>query len=211
VVFYGGEMQFMYHKQHEGTDYGGKLTNRKQAFVNEVEGDWSFLDWQVGSPRVGVAKPGSEPKPTVTANALRRADAPSNLFTIEGVDFAIDICADYGRGTALRQYIDTHASGEGVDVHLVMAAGIAGQLVPQNTAARVGGYTLLAEGGSMKGRPEGRSKIGKVTAREGTLESGAKNQAVTMEEQVRKTYVEPDRKDLVIFEDILALPPRKAD
>jgi hypothetical protein len=211
VVFYGGKMEFIYHKQHEGTDYGGNPAGRKQAFVNEVEGDWSFHDWQTGSSTVGMAKPGSEPKPIATANALRRAGAPSNLFTIEGVDFAIDICADFGRGTALRQYIDTHATGEGVDVHLVTAAGIAGQLNPQNTAARVGGYALLAEGGAMKSRPEGRSKIGKITAREGTLESGAKNEKVTMQEEVSKTYLEPDRKDLVIFDNILALPPRKDD
>jgi hypothetical protein len=125
------------------------------------------------------------------------------------IDFAIDICADFGRGTALRGYIDSQ-KGEGVDVHLVMAAGIGGQLSPGTTVARVGGYTVLAEGGVPP--PEKRSRVGKVTEREGTLEQAARGHSqktakIKYEEQKRKQFVEESR-DQVIFEDVLVLPPR---
>jgi predicted amidohydrolase len=210
VVIQGGEMKFMYHKQHEGTDFGGAPEGSKQEFVNEVEGTWAFERWQKGDPSVLTPKEGAEPS-TADPNALRRTGAPSNFFTIEGIDFAVDICADFGRGTALRSYIDSQ-KGEGVDVHLVMAAGIGGQLSPSTTVARVGGFTLLAEGGFAKQRPELRSKVGKVKKREGTLEQAAKGHSasapkVEYEEQERKQFVE-ESPDLVIFEDVLVLPPR---
>jgi predicted amidohydrolase len=137
VVVQGGKMKFMYHKQHEGSDVGGAPVGTKQVFVNEVEGTWAFAQWASRDPRVLVPKEGAEPS-TAGRSGLRRTGAPSNFFTIEGIDFAVDICADFGRGTALRAYLDSQ-KGEGVDVHLVMAAGFGGDLSPSTTVARVGG------------------------------------------------------------------------
>jgi predicted amidohydrolase len=210
VVVQGGKMKFMYHKQHEGSDVGGAPVGTKQVFVNEVEGTWAFAQWASRDPRVLVPKEGAEPS-TAGRSGLRRTGAPSNFFTIEGIDFAVDICADFGRGTALRAYLDSQ-KGEGVDVHLVMAAGFGGDLSPSTTVARVGGYTLLAEGGSLQQYPEKRAKVGKVKKREGTLEEAARRHSkssatVEYEEQTRKRFVD-EPKDLVIFEDVLVLPPR---
>jgi hypothetical protein len=206
VVFYGGQLRHVYHKQHEGGDKSsdlGWVGTNYEVMPDEVEELFDIVAWRKGTA--------IKQQPTIEqveqrTSSLRRVGAASNLFTVEGVHLAVDICRDFGAGTALREYIDRNPTGEGVDAHLVIYGGGGAALGPDLTAARTGGYTVVAD--AFGTSADARGKTAQVSARKGTVQQDAlSGERVTYDE---KNATNTRIADVLIF-DSLPLPGRAND
>jgi hypothetical protein len=207
LAFYGGTLVHRYDKQHEGGDVSSDPTWRDTHYEflpAEVEANSDLGQWRRdrGAATAPTIKTGADP-PDVTLDWARARGAASNLFSVEGVQFAIDLCRDYGAGTALREYVHDNPAGAGVDAHLVIYGGGGAELGPDKTAAQTGGYTIVAD--SFGGNPAGRGKVAQVESRPGTVADAAFRGDRATYKQIAAGTTDGD---LLIF-DPLRLPGRK--
>jgi hypothetical protein len=84
-----------------------------------------------------------------------------NLFTVEGIRFAIDVCRDHGQGILAMRYANDEPEPEPVDVHLTVSSGM--EIQPQCVVAREGGYFAICDGN--RAGPETNGRYGAAAYR----------------------------------------------
>lgn len=149
-VLKNGKLIHAYHKQHNGGD-----APTKQAMPLDVESSQPLKDYRQD-----------------TSTPVKRGKgATSGQFNVDGIDFGLDICADFSQGTLARELIEQDPNHKGVDVHLVTSAGI---MKANNdlTSAKDGGYTFISDGSRQWEKNAESQEIGWQVKRDGPLKQG---------------------------------------
>lgn len=168
VAVASGRVLAEYHKQHDGGDLPGGGGVMPLQLVNENAMAALTLATEWGADMVGGVVP---PRRAYAGHP----GSTSGRFTFDGLECALEICADTSYITAVRGYEAAHPGGLGLDLHLVVAAGIP-ESSPHATLARLNGYHLLCNAAASDGGNRGNASfVNQVNARVGSVAVSAGN------------------------------------
>lgn len=149
-VFKDGKLVHAYHKQHNGGD-----APVKEAMPLDVESQQPLKDYRQDQ----------------SVQPQRHTGATTGRFDVDGIQFGLDVCADFSQGTLARELMQEDPEHGGVDVHMVTSAGIMGAN-NDLTAAKDGGYTLISDGSRQWERSAESQDIAWKVQRDGPLSKG---------------------------------------
>ena len=149
------------------------------------------------------ANPGDDPPPAMR----RQPNAKSCFFTIDGLQFCVEICADYTAGTAVRAYREHN---DGVDIHLVLSSGIPPD-TPENecsmSLACVGGYLAMCNSTNSR-QPDLSSAIYQVDDRQDRIGCSGTGTKRTPQQAERHDF---GQDYLFAYHDLFQIPVRSIE
>jgi hypothetical protein len=171
-VLMGGAVLREYHKRHDQDEFLGPYKEFpvvKPTIVTSKNGGTLLEDGSKGAQ--GFTNWKNSPDTHLLVPAL---ESNTPFFDLDGRSFCIETCADFASGTALREYAQHDPAGEGIDVHLVIAAGVPpGPTDYVKSTARQDGYLIICDSGSAQSTVNLRSAVYKIQERQGSVKASA--------------------------------------
>jgi hypothetical protein len=171
-VLMGGTVLREYHKRHDQDDFKGPYLEKevvKPAIVTSKNGGIVLEDGSKGATAFSNWK--TDPDHYILIPS-QQSNTP--FFDLDGHSFCMETCADFSSGTALREYAQTQPTGQGVDVHLVVAAGVPpGQKDYAKSVARKNGCVIICDAGSPQSSVQLRAAVYTIQDRQGSVKDSA--------------------------------------